>query len=451
LKLSTVWKADAVNTFLNNDTSLSPTKRTWYDLDEVIRRSNDCKNYFNTFPILGANDGFVEAERSILLDSQPLAYSHLVHRDVSVLEVFLSLYFRPNNFHCIHVDKNADDLYKNAINNLIQCYSLKVKNGAIFTLSDDESVSVKWGSNTMLEADMKCLKKLLQYTNGTNISWNYVFSVAGSELPIVTYSTFVKKLKQQLHPSFSAVESFLLPEGNLIRIPEKQMKNKKHDPDNLDANIFELPNPLLGRTSNISSQQSKELRNGSITFKVFKGIRNVILSSNDADFVINSPVAKKIFDWMQLGTFTEELFYATVIRFRVDSISKTVIQNTTTDILSKNSGGIAFTSGDTLHGICPRYTSWGCLKCFGKCINAICNFHMMDLDKIKGDDTTDCLVANKFNLDVDPMAVTQHWINILQKVSRETRNAFKNKWEVHSVYWKNIMEKVFLVTSAQSK
>ena len=34
----------------------------------------------------------------------PLAYMHSVHTDVGIFEMFLSLMFRPHNFHCIHID-----------------------------------------------------------------------------------------------------------------------------------------------------------------------------------------------------------------------------------------------------------------------------------------------------------------------------------------------------------
>ena len=143
-------------------------------------------------------------------------------------------------------------------------------------------------------------------------------------------------------------------------------------------------------------------------------------------------------DWVQLGTVTEEHFYSTVIRFDVDPNTKVVRQNTTADEIRVNSASITFTSGNTLNGICPRFTSWYCSTCFGQCQNSICNFHVLDLNKVK-EHSTECLIANKFNLDVDSSAVSQHWLNILLKMSNE--NESENNWNV--IFWKDII-KMFL-------
>ena len=66
----------------------------------------------------------------------------------------------------------------------------------------------------------------------------------------------------------------------------------------------------------------------------------------------------------------------------------------------------------------------------------------MDLDKIT-EDSTECLIANKFNLDVDPSAVSQQWINILAKMSKERKNA---DWENHRSYWTSVMAKILNLT-----
>ena len=91
-------------------------------------------------------------------------------------------------------------------------------------------------------------------------------------------------------------------------------------------------------------------------------------------------------------------------------------------------GGLTYTDADTLHGVCPRFTYWmqryDCINnigCYGECVHSICNLHSLDLSKIS-DESTDCLIANKFNLDVDPMAVTLQFFNVLHKTIVETEN-----------------------------
>ena len=63
-------------------------------------------------------------------------------------------------------------------------------------------------------------------------------------------------------------------------------------------------------------------------------------------------------------------------------------------------------------GVCPRYSMWeGDGICHGQYKRDICNLGLLDLPKLKSGYASTCLVANKFDLDVDPLAVscwTQH-------------------------------------------
>ena len=71
-----------------------------------------------------------------------LAFSHMLHHQVAIYEVFLVMYFRPNNFYCIHVDVKASDLIRKAVENLVQCYSNKTTTGKIFVLEKKDSLNV---------------------------------------------------------------------------------------------------------------------------------------------------------------------------------------------------------------------------------------------------------------------------------------------------------------------
>merc|ERR1712080_671309 len=130
--------------------------------------------------------------------------------------------------------------------------------------------------------------------------------------------TLHNKLSQNLGKNDSSVESFEIPSGNMYRLTKKQMDfvqlptYNKHRPLN-----FQIPNPLLEMTNNVSLE-NKSLDNGlkhqpykstNFTFQVFKGIRNVILSAKDVSFIAEHPIAKTLFNWFQLGSFTEEHFY----------------------------------------------------------------------------------------------------------------------------------------------
>ena len=101
---------------------------------------------------------------------------------------------------------------------------------------------------------------------------------------------------------------------------------------------------------------------------------------------------------------------------------------------------------DTTHGICSRFTQWkkktkvkkdGSTRweqivrmagidyptksrCRGKYIHLICNLSRRDLGKIS-ESFTYCLVANKFNTDVDNLAVRQHFMRVLDKSTKQAQ------------------------------
>ena len=414
-------------------------RQFWYDDQGVISRTSDCEKYFKQFvPVLGVDEEYLFHEN---ISSAPLAFSHLVHTQSAILEVFLAVYFRPNNFYCIHVDKKSSRIFKKAITNLINCYSNKTKHGKIFILPEIDSFSVYWGGNTMLKADLKCLNKLveLNHQRSHTFRWSHSVSIAGSELPIVTYSTFSNTINKKLGPNLSSVESFLMPKGNYFRISHEQKKNRKLSLDGSQKdNVFELSIPLNRHSNSTTAKISSS--NQTIQFKLFKGIRNVILSFEDANFLLNHKIARALLHWISQGLFTEEHFYSTAIRFKKDRDDPYYMtQNLSAQIIGNNSGGVTFTNGNTLHGICPRFTKWGCVDCFGKCIRKICNFNIKDLDKIN-DNSTECLIANKFNLNVDPSAVSQQWIKILRMMRKEMQHV---GIAGHPFYWNEAIKKVF--------
>ena len=109
--------------------------------------------------------------------------------------------------------------------------------------------------------------------------------------------------------------------------------------------------------------------------QIYVGLRSVILSAKDAEFMINHPVSKQFYEWMEKSNATEEHFYASLIRVNIDPKTSEVTQ----DRDSSNE--------ETLHGLCIRYTHWyfgvtmgGKIfekkPCYGKFVNWICTFNV---------------------------------------------------------------------------
>ena len=392
------------------------SKKPWSTQDAIIKRTRDCKKYFDNYPVLYFNRIIEKYEKKTLKPAYSLAFSHLLHKEIAIYEAFLSIYFRPNDFYCIHVDKESKEKVWKAVEGLVKCYSSKMIHGKIVLLDKKESFKVHWAQDQMLKADLKCIERLLELRKGSKSPWRYSISMAGSELPLVTYATLRSRLTNALGNDGSSVESFTMPNYQLKRrLSKKAMADCTICPDekNTEVRKWKSKTPLQFEFTNPLKTDKK------YTMRVYKGLRSVILSYKDADFMVNHPVGKQFYQWIEKSSMTEEHFYSSLIRVKVDSKTSLVTQNTDA------------TREDILHGIqCIRYTHWYYgvrmggktykrKACFGNFIHAICNFNSFDVEKLH-EGSEKCLIGNKFGLDVDKMAVVVHWSNLLSKSFEET-------------------------------
>ena len=88
-----------------------------------------------------------------------------------------------------------------------------------------EAFKVRWGQDQMLKADLKCIEKLLKVGKGNHVPWRYSISMAGSELPLVTYASLHGLLNTKLGQDGSAVESFRMPN---FQLKSRLRNNKKY-------------------------------------------------------------------------------------------------------------------------------------------------------------------------------------------------------------------------------
>jgi hypothetical protein len=114
--------------------------------------------------------------------SFPLAYSILIFKDVEQFERLLRAIYRPQNYYCIHVDTKSEASFKLAVAGIAACF----KN--VFLSS--ASVDVKWGEWSVLEADLNCMRDLLQFKK-----WKYFINLTGQEFPLKTNLDIVRILK----------------------------------------------------------------------------------------------------------------------------------------------------------------------------------------------------------------------------------------------------------------
>ena len=120
-----------------------------------------------------------------------------------------------------------------------------------------------------------------------------------------------------------------------------------------------------------------------------------------ADFVLNHPIPKALRHWMKQTLVPDESYFPTLAR--ISNISQEDFLGSRIWKVSQNFNK----SLDTTYEICLRYTKWAWDgKCYGKIKHYNCVFAMEDYNEILEDPKNrTCLIANKFNLNVDPRPV----------------------------------------------
>ena len=123
--------------------------------ESIIHRTGDCEAYFHNFPVLEN----LQPQSAQKRQHFPLAFSHLVHHEIGILEAFLAVFFRPTDLHCIYLDKKAGEKTKAALNGLLRCYQKK------FFQSENEGLdrlfihkgteAIHWGHSSILKADLE--------------------------------------------------------------------------------------------------------------------------------------------------------------------------------------------------------------------------------------------------------------------------------------------------------
>ena len=103
------------------------------------------------------NRGYITAPISAAEENFPLAFSILMYKDVEQFERLLRAIYRPQNFYCVHVDKKSKKDVQNGARAVASCFP------NVFVPPD--TVEVKWGKFSVLEAELICMRHLL---NGKN-------------------------------------------------------------------------------------------------------------------------------------------------------------------------------------------------------------------------------------------------------------------------------------------
>ena len=113
----------------------------------------------------------------------PLAYSVVLYKEAVQVENLLRAIYRPSNYYCIHVDRSSNPLVISDIRAIVRCLPNVIVASRL--------VDVEWGKFSETEAELVCMKDLLQkYKN-----WKYFINLTGQEYPLKTNLQIVRILQ----------------------------------------------------------------------------------------------------------------------------------------------------------------------------------------------------------------------------------------------------------------
>jgi len=254
--------------------------------ESVLQRSSSCEVLLPQF-------GRIRQEEHDF----PLGFYITAYTDARNLEILLSTIFRPHNSYCIHVDSKAEPIFINTVRQLLSCYQSRYPN--TFISLSSRSIPVYWGHYSIVEAELICLRDLLQ----ADTSWRYAVNLAGSEMMLVTNYQLVQRLRSRSKESIFSM-SLPMPTKDERRFKTKYKLDTKafFDPE------FEGDNPV------IMIKETQDPDPVPFQLNVYKGIKSHRLPRGFVSFLLTHPVAQTFLNWSKTTFIPDEMVVPTLAR-----------------------------------------------------------------------------------------------------------------------------------------
>ena len=95
-----------------------------------------------------------------------IAMSHTVHKEIGIFEMMMSLFYHPQNSHCIYIDQKAYYKVFEAVNGIVKCYKEKFLQ-VIATCSDKQQLRCsQWSAAQLLAKPRSVLEIRVQILAG---------------------------------------------------------------------------------------------------------------------------------------------------------------------------------------------------------------------------------------------------------------------------------------------
>ncbi|CAI9540484.1 unnamed protein product [Staurois parvus] len=290
----------------------------------------------------------------------PIAYSIVVHHKIDMLERLLRSIYTPQNYYCIHVDKKSSESFLSAVKAIASCFE------NVFIASELENVV--YASWTRVQADLNCMKDLYK----ANAQWKYLINLCGMDFPIKTNREIVQMLKAL--KGENSLESEKMP-------VHKESRWRKH---------YDIANGGIHKTDIDKEPPPSQI-------PVFSGSAYFIVSRAFVGNVLENNKARTFLEWSKDTYSPDEFLWATLQR--IPDVPGSVPANSKYDVSDMNS--IArFVKWEYWEGDVAKGAPYP--PCSGTHVRSVCVFGAGDLQFMLKQHH---LFANKFDIEVDPVAI----------------------------------------------
>ncbi|KAM8887361.1 beta-1,3-galactosyl-O-glycosyl-glycoprotein beta-1,6-N-acetylglucosaminyltransferase-like isoform 1-T2 [Spinachia spinachia] len=313
-----------------------------------INASQDCRTYKESRKYLTIPLSRVEVDF-------PLAYSIVVHHKVQNFERLLRAIYAPQNIYCIHVDKKSDASVYSAVSAITSCFP------NVFMVS--QRVDVVYAAWPRVQADLNCMADL--YNAKTN--WKYFINLCGQDFPLKTNLEIVNALRSL--KGVNSMESEKMPKEKRERV----------------THAYKIVNGQIQPTGNVKEPPPFNL-------PILTGSAYIVVSRGFVRSVLEDNRIPPLIEWAKDTFVPDETFWATIQR--LPGVPGSKRPHPKYDMTDVNA--------------IVRIVKWqgheGTVypECHGHHVRGVCVYGFGDLQWLLEQHH---LFANKFDLEIDPIAV----------------------------------------------
>ncbi|XP_058491777.1 beta-1,3-galactosyl-O-glycosyl-glycoprotein beta-1,6-N-acetylglucosaminyltransferase-like [Solea solea] len=322
--------------------------------EHYIKAAQDCREFklsrrYITFPLSQEEEDF------------PIAYSLVVHHKVQNFERLLRAIYAPQNLYCVHVDKKAKDSVVAAITAIMSCFP------NTFMVSRTEDVI--YGAWPRVQADLNCMADLYNMRK----KWKYFINLCGQDFPLKTNLEIVRQLRSL--NGANSLESEQMPAGKVWRV----------------ASVCQI---LDGRLEVTQTPKGPPPFN----MPILSGNAYIVVNRGFIRTVLKDKRVQALLEWSKDTYSPDEFIWATIQRIPgVPGSTWPSPKYDMTDInaiarLVKWDGHEG--SRSSMQAVYPA--------CEGTHVRSVCVYGSGDLQWMLEQHH---LFANKFDIDMDPLAV----------------------------------------------